>query len=104
MIFNSGDTGKTFTFNATDDTVDDDDESVKLGFGMMPFRVSAGTTGESTVSINDDDDPEVTVSFGASSYTVPEGGAVEVSVTLSADPERDVTIPVTKANQNGSSG
>ena len=76
---------------------------MKLGFGVMPFRVSAASTSESTVAINDDDDPEVTVSFGASSYTVPEGGAVEVSVTLSADPERDVTIPVAKANRNGAS-
>ena len=76
---------------------------MKLGFGVMPFRVSAASTSESTVAINDDDDPEVTVSFGASSYTVPEGGAIEVSVTLSADPERDVTIPVAKANQNGAS-
>ena len=58
VTFNSGDTEKTFSFSATDDTVDDDDESVKLGFGTLPTRVSEGsTTDETTVNITDDDDP-----------------------------------------------
>ena len=33
VVFNSGDTEKSFTFTATADTVDDDGESVKLTFG-----------------------------------------------------------------------
>ena len=42
VTFNSGETSTTFTFSATDDTVDDD-ESVKLGFGTsLPTGVSAG--------------------------------------------------------------
>ena len=36
-MFNSGETEKTFEFEATQDTVDDDDESVKLGFGSTPY-------------------------------------------------------------------
>ena len=36
VIFNSGDTSETITFSATQDTFDDDNESVALGFGTMP--------------------------------------------------------------------
>ena len=114
VSFDSGETSKTFTFTATPDTVDDDDESVKLAFGTLPARVSAGTTAATTISITDDDDPEVTVSFGASTYTVAESDdpnttpaeehKVTVTVTLNADPERSVVIPITKTNQGGASG
>ena len=103
VTFNSGDTEKTFSFSATDDTVDDDDESVKLGFGTLPSRVSEGSTDETTVNITDDDDPRVSVSFEQATYTVAEGDSVTVKVTLSADPERTVTIPVSRANQGGAS-
>ena len=101
VVFNSGDTEKTFNFSATPDTVDDDGESVKLGFGNLPTDVSAGAPNESTVSITDDDVPPVTVSFEQASYTVAEGDSVTVKVTLNADPERMVTIPLTKTNQGG---
>ena len=101
VIFNSGDTEETFTFRATQDTVDDDGETVKLAFGTMPARVSAGSTSEATVSITDDDVPQVTVSFGESSYTVAEGSSVTVKVTLSADPERTVEIPISATPGNG---
>ena len=102
VIFNSGDTEKTFSFTATDDSVDDDGESVKLGFGStLPTGVSAGSTGETTVSITDDDVPSVTVSFQQPSYTVAEGNSVSVKVILSADPERTVTIPLLRLNQGG---
>ena len=40
VTFNSGDTEKSITFAATDDSVDDDDESVLLGFGTLPTGVS----------------------------------------------------------------
>ena len=60
VTFESGDTEKTFTFTATDDTADDDDESVKLGFGTLPAGVTEGTTAEAVVSITDDD---LSVSF-----------------------------------------
>ena len=103
VTFNSGDTSKEFTFSATDDTIDDDGESLKLGFGNLPADVSAGTPNESVVSIVDNDDPAVTVGFASSTYTVAEGGTVTVTVTLSADPERTVTIPLTKDNQDGAS-
>ena len=113
VVFNSGDTEKTFTFAATSDTVDDDGESVKLTFGTLPTGVTEGTTKETVISIADDDVPSVSVEFGAATYSVAESddtsttedkeNEVAVSVTLSADPERTVTIPITKAEQGGAS-
>ena len=100
LTFNDGDTAKSFTFTATQDTLDDDGESVKLAFGTLPERVTAGTTKEAVVSIADDDTPSVTVSFGQASYTVAEGATVTVTLNLSADPEQTVTIPISKTNQN----
>ena len=56
VTFDAGDMSKTITFTATQDNLDDG-ESVKLTFGMLPSRVSAGTTATTTVSITDDDTP-----------------------------------------------
>ena len=101
VIFNSGDTEKTFTFSATDDGENDDGERVRLNFGTLPPRVSSTSPSQAVVSITDDDVPSVTVSFEQSSYNVAEGNTVTVKVVLSADPERTVTIPLTKTNQGG---
>ena len=87
------DTEKEFTFTATTDDVDDDDESVKLTFGMLPEEVTAGGTDETVVNITDDDDPQVTVSFEQSAYTVDEGDDLTIKVVLSADPERTLSVP-----------
>ena len=92
------------SFSATQDTVDDDDESVKLGFGSsLPAGVTKGSTDETTVSITDDDVPSVTVSFEQSSYTVAEGSSETVKVKLSADPERTVEIPISATDMDGAS-
>ena len=102
ITFTSGDTSETFTFEATSDDVDDDDESVTLGFGSsLPAGVTPGTPNETEVSITDDDVPQVTVSFENSEYTVAEGATTTISVTLSGDPERTVEIPITATGQNG---
>ena len=104
IVFNIGDTEKEITFSATQDTENDDGESVKLGFGSsLPTGVTVGSTDETTISITDDDAPAVTVSFEQPSYTVVEDESVTVKVKLSADPERTVTIPLTKTNQGGAS-
>ena len=101
VTFNAGETSRQFTFNATDDTVDDDGESVRLEFGTLPDRVSAGTRDQITFNITDNDDPEVTVEFGADTYAVAEGSTQSVRVTLSADPERTVIIPIVATGQGG---
>ena len=113
VTFASGDTEQSFTFAATADEVDDDGESVKLGFGTLPDGVTAGSTAEAVVSITDDDVPSVTVSFGAATYSVEETddssttetkeNEVTITVTLSADPKREVVIPLTAAGQDNAS-
>ena len=104
LTFGPTDMEKTFTFTATQDTVDDDGESVKLTFGSaLPDGVTAGTTPETTVSINDDDVPSVTVSFDSATYPVDEGDTVTVTVTLSAAPEREVVVPIDTTDEDGAS-
>ena len=107
VTFNSGDTEKTFSFTATDDQ-DDNGESVKLVFGILPTGVNPGANDETTVSITDNNlttkpPTGVIVAFGGSAYAVSEGGSVEVTVTLNNDPGQTVTIPITKTNQDGAS-
>ena len=103
VTFNAGGpTEMTFTFTATQDTVDDEGESVLLGFGPdLSGGVSAGTPDETTLTITDDDPPEV--SFGQDSYTVAEGGMVSVEVKLTSAPASAVTVPVTHTPQGATS-
>ena len=103
VTFNAGGpTEMTFTFTATQDTVDDEGESVLLGFGPdLSGGVSVGTPDETTLTITDDDPPEV--SFGQSAYTVAEGGMVSVEVKLTSAPASAVTVPVTHTPQGATS-
>ena len=56
MTFNSGETDVSFTFQATDDAVDDDGESVKIEVGTpLPSIIREGTQRETVISITDDD-------------------------------------------------
>ena len=104
VTFAAGDRFKSFTFMATDDTEDDDDESVKLSFGTMPdARITPGTPDEVTLNIVDDDDPQVSVRFVQAAYSVAEGEEQAVRVTLSANPERTVVIPLAAMEQDGAS-
>ena len=102
VTFDSGDTSKTFTFTATQDTEDDDGERVKLTFGALPSGVTAGTISETIVSITDDDLPAtVTVRFERSTYSATEGGDdAVVAVILGSPAKSQVEIPLT-ANGHG---
>ena len=102
VTFISGETEQTFTFTAVQDTVDDEGESVLLGFGPdLSGGVRAGTPDETTLTITDDDPPEV--SFSQSAYTVAEGGTVSVEVKLTSAPASAVTVPVTHTPQGATS-
>ena len=88
----------TITVTATDDTADDDGESVTLSFVNDPngrVRVGNGPS-SATVALEDNDGAEqVTVSFGAATYTATEGGDdATVRVELDAAPGRAVEIPL----------
>ena len=103
--FGVGEQTQTITVKATDDTDDDDGESVTLSFVNDPngrVRVRTGPA-SATVALADNDGPRrVTVSFGAVTYTATEGGAdATVRVELDAAPGRSVTVPLTKAHLGG---
>ncbi|MYH41505.1 MAG: S8 family serine peptidase, partial [Chloroflexi bacterium] len=110
ITFASDETRKSFTFRATEETVDDDDEIVVISLGDLPDRVTADPTvhpGETTprdrttISLVDNDDPEVKVRFGAPAYTITEGRTVLIPVELDAPPERELVIPITATLQGG---
>ena len=56
VTFAPGETQKTFTVIATDDNVDDDGESVRLGFGRLPSSVEGGSPSTATVVLVQDAD------------------------------------------------
>ena len=95
----------TFPVAATDDTDDDDGESVTLSFVEDPNdRVVTGVgPGRTTVALEDDDGVAgVEVSFGAATYTATEGGAdATVRVQLDKAPGRAVTVPLTAVGAGG---
>ena len=54
VSFASGDAlSRTITVAAADDEVEEDGESVVLGFGILPLGVTAGETQEATVALSD---------------------------------------------------
>ena len=104
VVFNSGDTEKTFSFSATEDQLEDSGESVKLTFGTLPAGVGQGTTNETTISIsNASPQQSLIVNFGAAGYALSEGSTTTITVTLSTAPGSDAVIPLTKTNQGGAS-
>ena len=92
VTFNTGQMSQTITFEAIQDDVDDDDESVRLRFGTLPPAVSLGTTTQATVSITDDDGAGVSVS--ESSLTIAEGSSGTYTIVLDSQPTADVTVTI----------
>ncbi len=102
VVFESNERVKTIIFSATDDTVDDDGESVTLSFdSSLPANVSVDAPDAATINITDNDDPQVSVRFEKSSETVDEGRTATVNVLLNADPERTLTIPLSTTTLGG---
>ena len=94
LTFASGETTKQVTVSAVDDAVDDDGESVELGFGELPERVTAGEVRTVAVTLADNDERGVLVSKTA--LTVTEGDTeVTYTVVLESEPTAAVTIEVT---------
>ena len=92
VTFQSTETEKSFIFTAVDDEIDDDGESVRVTFGTLPARVSAGSAATTTVSITDDDTAGVTID--PTSLTVTEGSTSTYSVRLDTQPTVNVNIEI----------
>ena len=101
VTFGASDTVQSFTLTATDDSDDDDRESVAIGFGSLPSKVSAGSPSEAVVQLTDNDHavPSLQVTFDASAGSVrdgvEEGGAYRLGIRLSQTPGQTLTIPLT---------
>ncbi len=104
VTFNRGQQSKQITLTAVDDEIDDDGESVTLGFGGLPVGVAAGADNEVTVSITDNDAPSVTVRFERTTYTIDEGDSFSINVILRPDPEGTVTIPIEFTSEDAAEG
>ena len=93
VTFSSRATEALVMVTAVDDAHGDDGESVVIGLGGLPARVSVGDQAVATVTLRDNN---VTASFARPVYAVAEGGpSVPVTVRLSAPPGREVAIPLT---------
>ena len=108
VTFEAGDTSQTFDISATEDNLAEAGEKVKLSFGTLPTDATAGTPGETTVSIYDrtqgqDLPTSPTVHFENAAYSVNEGASVAVKVKLSKAPGSEVVIRISRANRAGAS-
>ena len=91
LTFDPGDTSKSFTVTAIDDTVEDDGEMVELGFGALPEGFVDGAHATARVTLMNDDQ-QVTCD-DADQYTEDD---VEVSVANNGK-----SLPDQAANTKG---
>ena len=72
LAFARGETSKSLTVTATDDSEDDDGESLELSFWTLPSGVRAGSRASATVTIADDDGATtgqtISISAGRDAY------------------------------------
>ena len=91
--FGVSDIAKEITVTATDDNIDDDNETVTLTFGTpLPDGVSAGGRVSAVVAITDDD--EAAVLLSVDTLTVSEGGTGTVQVSLATQPSDAVSVVI----------
>ena len=101
VTFYSNQFKQSFDVTAVNDAVNDDGESLTIGFGRLPHAVSTGKYATSVINLRDNDGG-FKVSFDHPTYTAEEGGAAAVvRVRLSRDATSEVTIPLTAAFEGG---
>ena len=91
-----GPTQHTFSFMATDDQIADANENVKLAFGALPERVTAGATAETTVLLTDNDVAGITVN--PTSLAILEGASQIYTVHLNTQPGETVNVMASTDN------
>ena len=94
VVFNAGDTSKSFTVTAVQDTDDEPDRLLTFSFGTLPEGYVPGTNSQLVLTLVDDDVPIVSATFDAATAEVQEGTSRQVTVSLSQAPEREVTVPI----------
>ena len=81
VSFAAGETTKTVAFDAVDDDVVEDLETVDLSFGVLAEGFSAGSTAAATVTITDTD--TAALGFSVDSSEVSEGGETDLVFAIS---------------------
>ena len=96
VTFAPGETEKSLTLTAVDDSEDDDGETLTIGFGALPSGVRADDQAGVTVSIADDDGEAtgqtVTIGPGRDAYIA---GLDDIVFNLTLAEAADQAIPVT---------
>ena len=92
-VFGADDIAKEITVTATDDDIDDDNETVTLTFGTaLPDGVSAGGTVSAVVTITDSD--EAAIPLSVETLTTLEEGTGTVQVSLATQPSEAVSVAI----------
>jgi hypothetical protein len=100
LVFNPGETNKTFSVPIYDDSINEPGETVLLALSN-PTNGVAGAPARLTIV---DDDPPL-ASFSTNSYTVNEdGGSVSISVRLSSPFDQPIYVDFTTSDDTAHAG
>ncbi len=106
ITITAGNTAGTLTFTATDDNIDENAETLTLGFGTLPDGYRAGTPSSAEVTITDNDDAPTAITLSVDADTsangvqgaISEGGGaktVRVTATINGNTRFATTQTVT---------
>ena len=106
VTFNAGQRRSTFTVRATDDSDDDDGESVRLGFRTLPRNFLLGYQRATTVVLDDNDSlRNVVVDFDTSTnHTIEVREHIwpfRITLSLNQTPGRSLEIPLVVTELGG---
>ena len=105
VTFGANQTSMTLTVTATDDTVPDGGESVRIAFGALPQGVLAGRPAATVVTLKDGTERELVVQFDTHwGYAVEarEGGVrLRLRLLLNKSTTRPLTIPLAVTHRGG---
>ena len=102
MTIPAGQTQASLTLTASQDTLDEDDETVVVDIASVTGAIEDGTQQVTTTIFDDDAAP--TVSFSSGSYTVGESdGSKTITVNLSTASGKTVTVDYATGNGTASS-
>ncbi|MFN8489879.1 MAG: Calx-beta domain-containing protein [Caldilineaceae bacterium] len=103
VTFPPGATSVDFYIPILDDTLDEDDETIKVKLSN-PTNATLGALTDTTLTIIDND-PSPTVQFNTTDYSVGEsGGEANIQVTLSAVSGRSVNVNYATSNGTATAG
>ena len=94
-----GSLSRTVEVTAADDAIDEDTETVSLGFGQFGARLSTGRPATAIVHLLDNDRRGLVVS--ADSIPVPDGETVRYTVGLASRPTHQVVVGLVLSADEG---